>query len=77
MLVPVADGIATCCLLFVYFVLWADVVKVQNLYIVPYIYPIAYGPMLIPGQLRSSLYSGAVITEGRCNSIHCLLWILS
>ena len=39
--------------------------------------PIPYVPMLIPGQLRFSLYSGGVITEGRCGSIHCLLWFLS
>ena len=32
-------------------------VKVQNVWLV-------YGPMLIPRQLRFSLYSGAVITEG-------------
>ena len=32
--------------------------------------------MLVPRQLRVSLYSGAVITEGRCNSIHGLLWFL-
>ena len=40
------------------------------------VYPISYNPMLIPGQLRFSLYSGAVITEGRCSSIHCLLQFL-
>ena len=34
-------------------------------------------PMLVPGQLRFSLKSGAVITEGRCSSIHSLLWFLS
>ena len=33
--------------------------------------------MLVPRQLRFSLYSGAVITEGRCSSIHGLLWFLS
>ena len=32
--------------------------------------------MLVPRQLRFSLYSGAVITEGRCSSIHGLLWFL-
>ena len=38
-----------------------------------YVYPIAYDPMHVPGQLRFSLYSGAVITEGGCSSIHYLL----
>ena len=33
-------------------------VKVQNGWLV-------YGPMLVPRQLRFSLYSGAVITEGQ------------
>ena len=33
--------------------------------------------MLVPRQLRFSLNSGAVITEGRCSSIHSLLWFLS
>ena len=33
--------------------------------------------MFVPRQLRFSLCSGAVITEGRCNSIHGLLWFLS
>ena len=32
--------------------------------------------MLIPGQLRFSLYSGAVITEGRCSSIHFFIVVL-
>ena len=35
-----------------------SIVKVQNGWLV-------YGPMLIPRQLRFSLYSGAVITEGQ------------
>ena len=56
-------------------------VKVQGLYVMfctqYMIYPIPYDPILIPGQLRFSLYSGAVITEGRCSSIHCLLQLLS
>ena len=29
--------------------------------------------MFVPRQFRFSLYSGAVITEGRCSSIHSLL----
>ena len=29
-----------------------------------YVYWLVYSPMLIPRQLRFSLYSGAVITEG-------------
>ena len=33
-------------------------------------------PMLIPRQLRFSLYSGAVITEGWCSLITSLLWFL-
>ena len=36
-----------------------------------------YDPMLIPWQLRFSLYSGAVITEGRCSLFTSLLWFLS
>ena len=35
--------------------------------------PVAYDPMLIPGQCRFSLYSGAVTTEGRCSlfTVYC------
>ena len=45
-------------------------VKVQNGLLV-------YDPMLIPWQLRFSLYSGAVITEGRCSLFTSLLQFLS
>ena len=33
-------------------------------------YGLVYDPMLTPWQLRFSLYSGAVITEGRCGLVH-------
>ena len=44
-------------------------VKVQNVLLCE--------TMLIPWQLRFSLYSGAVITEGRCSLFTSLLWFLS
>ena len=41
------------------------VVKVQKgMWGIEYVYWLVYSPMLIPRQLRFSLYSGAVITEG-------------
>ena len=39
-------------------------VKVQNVWLVGIEWLIPNGPMLVPRQLRFSLYSGAVITEG-------------
>ena len=44
-------------------------VEVQNMMYCSYM----CSPMLVPGQLRFSLYSGAVITEGRCSLFTCLL----
>ena len=54
-------------------------VKVQNMMLcISMMYGIyACSPMLIPRQLRFSLYSRAVITGGRCSLFTSLLWFLS
>ena len=60
---------------------WSNIIKVMWRYRI-WCISVMYGTyvcslMLIPRQLRFSLYSGAVITEGRCSLFTSLLSFLS